>query len=100
MSKQNPTPSATATSSAAPSATFRIKLEQPKPSDPTGALPELARTVAAYRLRNERMAIGLRCGFARLEHGRISNEELEATRRTIRGEEAERARIRAAERRS
>lgn len=51
----------------APSASFRILLQAPSPSDPRAALPKLAALVADYALSNDRMALGLRIGFRELE---------------------------------
>lgn len=51
----------------APSSTFRIQLQSPSPSDPRTQLPALATLVEDYRRSNDRMALGLRIGFRRLE---------------------------------
>lgn len=55
-----------------PSSLFRIQLRQPRPSDPRGDLPALAAMTAAYREHNDRMALGLKIGFAEVErkHGK------------------------------
>jgi hypothetical protein len=51
---------------------FRIELHRPQPSDPRADLPALAATTAAYKQRNDRMALGLKIGFGEVErrHGK------------------------------
>lgn len=54
--------------SAAESASFRIELQSPSPSDPRTRLAALATMVEDYRRGNDRMALGLRIGFRALEN--------------------------------
>lgn len=49
------------------SSSFRIELHRPQPSDPRADLPALAATTAAYKQRNDRMALGLKIGFGEVE---------------------------------
>lgn len=49
-------------------------------------LQRCAIAIERFRNRNERMAVGLRCGFRRLEKNEIPEDELERTLAAIRHE--------------
>lgn len=69
---------------------FKIELHSPPPSDPRGDLPAVKSTMLAYEERNDRVAIGLRCGFRRLEMNQIPDTEMKSVLAAIRREKSER----------
>jgi len=73
-----------------PSSSFKVELQTPSPSDPTRDLPTLVKTTEAYNERNDRMAIGLVCGFRRLEMHQIPEAEMKSVITAIRAQKAER----------
>lgn len=73
----------------APSSCFKVELQRPSPSDPTRDLPALVKLTAAYNQRNDRMAIGLICGFSRLERNQIPEDEMKSVITAIRARKAE-----------